>query len=379
MPAKPGPIGSRTYRAAIGRPRESLTTPCLVLDVEVVRRNIAAMAGRIRTPTRLRPHAKCHKCAEIARLQLAAGAAGVTVATVWEAAALAETGITDILIANEVVGWEKMRVAAEVAKRAKLSVALDAIRNAEELSAAAAGIGVRLGALIDVDTGNHRTGVRAPNEAMKLAERIGRLPGLKLLGVMGYEGHAAREKDRSTRMTLAAEAMDRLLEVVDQMEAVGYPVEVVSAGTTATWDTTGSNPRVTELQSGSYVLMDAAKAEFVPDFACALTVLATVVSRQGDTLVVDAGRKTVGAEFALPRATGPDAGKLTPRHISEEHLLFDAAPGYPLGVGDRLEIIPGNCPTTVNLHDVYYVVQGNTVIDVWPILARGPGVPLTKE
>jgi D-serine deaminase-like pyridoxal phosphate-dependent protein len=169
--------------------------------------------------------------------------------------------------------------------------------------------------------------------------------------------------------------MDYLLSIADRLADAGHPVAVVSAGGTGTYDLTGMNPRVTEIQAGSYALMDAARLAIISEFAPALTVLTTVVSRQGNTLVLDGGKKTVGVDFTLPQIVGLSPEQAVPRRASEEHLLYDVTPECPLAVGDRAEIVPGYCPTTINLHEVYHVVEDGVVVDLWPVLARGAGAP----
>ena len=357
-------------QAPIGRPRHELTTPALLLDLPIVRSNITRMATCTRGPTRLRPHVKSHKSAEIARLQIEAGAIGLTAATVWEAAAMAAAGMDDLLIANEVVGEEKIRCLAAIARNTRVTVAVDHVRNAEALSAAAGTVGAKIGVLIDVDVGLGRCGVRTEQEARTLAERVRSLPGLDLRGVMGYEGHCALEPDRGTRTANVRVAMERLLAVVDALQSAGFPVEIVSAGGTGTFDLTGRHPGVTELQAGSYVFMDSSRTDLVPDFEAGLTVLATVASRYRTTVVLDCGKKTVGVDFKPPRIVG-EAARV--RYVSEEHTVFDVDSACGLDVGQRVELLPSYCPTTINLHDVYYVVQDGVVIDMWPVLARGPG------
>jgi D-serine deaminase-like pyridoxal phosphate-dependent protein len=361
------------YRSNIGKAREALTTPALVLDAAAVRRNVAAMAARMQGPTRLRPHAKSHKCAQIARMQVEAGAIGVTTATVWEAAALAQAGIEDLLIANQVVGEEKLRRLAETARQARLTVAVDDPGNAEALSTAARAAGSEIGVLVEVDVGMNRCGVRSREEAQRVAEHVHSLPGLCLRGVMGYEGHCSMEADRSVRARNANAAMEYLLSVADALADCGFPVEVVSAGGTGTYDLTGTNPRVTEIQAGSYVFMDAARLAIVSGFEPALTVLATVISRHGSTLVLDSGKKTVSPDFTLPRFPEFPPDQVAARRFAEEHLLCDVAADCRLAVGDRVELVPGYCPTTVNLHELYHVVEEGVVVDLWPVLARGAG------
>jgi D-serine deaminase-like pyridoxal phosphate-dependent protein len=358
------------YRTAIGRPYREIPTPALCLHLEVVRNNIATMANRLRGTARVRPHAKSHKCAEIARMQLAAGAIGMTTATVWEAAALAQTGVPDLLIANEVVGDEKIQAVARTARTARLTVAVDDAGNAEAHSAAARKADSEVGVLIEIDVGMGRCGVRKEEEARALAERISKLPALRLRGVMGYEGHCVLETDRPTRTRKASAAMDRLLAFRDMLAEAGFTSEVVSAGGTGTFDLTGNHAGVTEIQAGSYVFTDATRRAIVPDFAVGLTVLATVVSRYGNSLVIDAGKKAVGVDITVPQIVG---GAATVRTTAEEHMICDIAPDSPLHVGSVVEVIPGYTPTTVNVHDGYHVVEKGVVIDIWPILARGAG------
>jgi len=361
------------YRSAIGRSRHDLTTPALILDLDIARRNIAAMAAYMRTvPAKIRPHIKVHKSPELARMQMEAGEAiGLTTATVWEAAVMVRGGIDDILVANEVVGEAKIKAAAELAKDAHIIVAIDNAQNAEELSAAALKTGSTLGALIDLDVGMERCGVRTKEEALRLAEHASKLRGLHLEGMMGYEGHCMLEPDPVLRVQKAHAAMDKLMEAVDYLAQAGFESQVISGGGTGTYNITGAHPRLTELQAGSYVVMDAFHAQLVPGFPVALTVLGTVISQQGRRVVFDTGRKVIGSELGLPRLKDVPS---TTAGIAEEHLLVDVEPGYPLKVGDRVEVISGYGPTTVNLHDVYYVVENDVVTDVWPIRARGAGL-----
>jgi D-serine deaminase-like pyridoxal phosphate-dependent protein len=364
------PNGPHGLRSPIGRSRHELTTPALLLDLPVVRRNIARMAACTRGETRLRPHVKSHKSAEIARMQVEAGAIGLTAATVWEAAAMAAAGMDDLLIANEVVGEEKIRCLAEIARTARVTVAVDHVRNADALSAAACAAGTQIGVLIDVDVGLRRCGVRNEQEGRTLAEHVSRLSGLRLRGVMGYEGHCALEPDRGTREANVRTAMARLLAVAESLRSAGFPIEIVSAGGTGTFDLTGCYPGVTELQAGSYVFMDSSRKDIVTDFTVGLTVLATVVSRHRTTAVLDCGKKTVSVDFAPPLIVGEPAKV---RYVSEEHTVFDVDGTSGLDVGQRVELIPSYCPTTINLHDLFQVVQDGIVIDTWPVLARGPG------
>ncbi|MGD0743786.1 MAG: DSD1 family PLP-dependent enzyme [Verrucomicrobiota bacterium] len=361
---------AEAYRSDVGRARDDLTTPALLLDLPAARKNILTMAAHLKGSPQLRPHVKSHKCVQIAKMQIEAGASGLTTATVWEAAMMARAGIDDLLIANEVVGDEKIQCLAETARMARMTVAVDHVRNAEMISAAARQANSEIGVLIDVDVGMNRCGVRSADAACNLAKKLAALPCLRLRGLMGYEGHCALEANRAVRAEKAGEAMKKLLAVADALEAAGFEIEVVSAGGTGSYDLTGANPRITEIQAGSYVFMDATRLPIAPAFGIALTVLCTVISRTADTAVLDCGKKGIGADFTLPRLKGSG---LPARACAEEHLLFDVDGNSPLEVGDRVEVVSGYCPITVNSHEVYHVIEDDLVVDIWPILARGTG------
>jgi D-serine deaminase-like pyridoxal phosphate-dependent protein len=358
-----------TPREMIGRARSELPTPALVLDVDRMRENIATMASSTAGRASVRPHFKVHKCLEIAREQVAAGAIGMTTATVWEAATLVRGGFDEILIANEVVAPGKAALVAQLAGEAQVTVAVDDPDVAAVLSAAVRSEGTEIGVLLEVDVGMHRGGVRSIAEGRALAQRLSDLPGIRLRGVMGYEGHVVTEPDRQRRSDGASAAMDLLARHIDALRADGREIEIVSAGGTNTYDMTGGDPRVTELQAGTYPVIDAGYARLAPAFAPALTVLATVVSRKGSTAVLDCGTKVISGDVSGPV---PAVGKV--RELHEEHMLLDvgeedASPA----VGDTIEVTVGYSGGTINLHDVYFVASGAEIVDVWQITARGPG------
>jgi len=358
------------YRHAIGRGRRELTSPALILDLEVVRRNIATMADWTKSHAKIRPHVKIHKCPQIARLQLAAGAIGLTTATVWETAAMVRLGFDNILIANEVGGEEKIDLLATLARDANIIVVVDDPANAQQLSRAATRAGSRIGVLVDIDIGLGRCGVRSDEDALRVATAISRLSGLELRGAMGYEGWVVMEPDRALRARKAQEAIARLVGRIEQLERAGFPIGIVSAGGTNTFDMTGAIGRVTELQAGSYVVMDAAYSAINPSFKPALTVLGTVISRHETTAVLDCGTKTLAMDLGKPQPIGSG---ITVREVHEEHTLLDVVEDRRLDLGDTVELVVGYCGGTINLHDVYHVVERDRVIDIWPILARGDG------
>ena len=360
------------YRSAIGRPRRELVTPALILDLDVARRNIQFMAERLRgMKARLRPHIKVQKSAELARMQVDAGAIGVCTATVWEAIEMRQSGLADVLIANQVGGREKIRALAEAARRGGLTVAVDDAGNAQDLSDAAAAAESKLDVLIEIDVGMGRGGVRSPQEAVELAQTLARLPALRFRGVQGYEGHCMLEPDRAVRIAKCHAALDYIGSIVTQLKEAGFPCEVVSAGGTGTYDITGNDSRVTEIQAGSYVFMDNFHGNLVPGFSRSLTVLGTVVIHHGETIVLDSGRKSIGIDFVLPSLV--DYPFYKARFFAEEHALFDFDERCPLKLGDATELTPGYAPTTVNLYDAYHVVEDGVVVDIWPAYPRGPG------
>jgi D-serine deaminase-like pyridoxal phosphate-dependent protein len=363
------------YASQIGRARGEVTTPALLLDLDVAKRNIATMAERFRAlPAELRPHIKVHKSPELALLQREAGAIGVACATVWEAQVMAEAGIEDVLVANQVVQNDKVTRLAAVAAEHRITVAVDDARNVDQLDRAAEAAGSELELLIEIDVGMERCGVRTKEEALPLADHIAGRRHVRLRGLQGYEGHCMLEPDRDVRLREARAANAKLVEAVDYLQEHGFASEIVSAGGTGTYFITGANPRITEVQAGSYTLMDCFHGNLVPGgFEVALTVLATVISRQGNTVVLDSGRKSVGIDFVLPPMVEHPEGEI--RYYAEEHALFDFPGTPPIDLGDRVEILAGYGPTTVNLYDVFHVVERNMVTDIWPVDPRGPGLP----
>jgi D-serine deaminase-like pyridoxal phosphate-dependent protein len=346
----------------------------LILDLPKAEQNIAEMARRMETlPAALRPHAKIHKSPTLGRMQLEAGAIGLTTATVWEASAMIDAGLSDVLVANQVIGQTKAAELARIAAVGRVIVAVESEHNAEELSEAASRVRSEIVTLVEIDVGLHRAGVRSAKAAVDLARRIEGLAGLTLEGLLGYEGHCMLEPDRAVRIEKAKAANLVLIEAADEFDRHGLPTKIVAAGGLGTWDITGANPRITEIHAGSYIFMDAFHRNLVPGFEVALTVLGTIISRAGDLAVVDVGRKAIGIDRVPPEVVGGVA-KVRFEHgehfVHEEHTALELAPGSPLGVGDRVELFPGYGPTTVNLYDVYFVADGDEIRDVWPIVGR---------
>ena len=359
------------YGGAIGRSRAELITPALVLDVDMAQRNIDRMVSELRRigPAVIRPHYKTHKSPELARRQVDAGAGGLSMATVWEAAVLAGAGQDDLFVVNTVAHPAKIRALAGLARDHRVMVAVDEAPNAAALSAAAVAAGSTLGIAVEVDTGMDRCGVDTAREALALARQVMDLSGLRFEGITGYEGHCSLTIDNELRHERQRAAMTFFISVADLLEADGIPCPVRSAGGIATWQWTAAFPGITEIQAGTYVVMDNYHGQMVPGFEHSLTIQASVISRQSDRIIVDAGNKSVAAPADVT-IVGHDNESF---RFDEEHGIFAAPGGSPLRVGDSVALIPGYSPTTVNWYDAYHVVRDDVVVDIWPIIPRGPG------
>jgi D-serine deaminase-like pyridoxal phosphate-dependent protein len=350
-----------------------IPTPALLVDVAAMQRNIDRMASYYASRScKLRPHFKAHKTPAIAERQLAAGSCtGITCATIGEAEVVVREGITrDVLIANEVVGPGKAQRVAALARACDLIVAVDSAYGLEDLARAARDAGVQVGALVDINVGLPRCGVAPGQPALALAQSIDRTDGVVLRGAMGYEGHIMGIRDRAEREEKARKAMQRLLSSVQLIRESGLGCEIVSAGGTCTFDITGAMEGITEVQAGTYVLMDTFYTYEDLPFELAFSVLGTVLSRpRPDLCVTDAGHKAVTMDHGNPQVKGIDGA--TVLFLSDEHATIAIPADCAVAVGDRIELHPSHIDPTINLHDVMYAVDGHQVIEIWPISARG--------
>jgi len=359
------------HEGAIGLGIDELPTPALVLDLDLAIANVQKMASFLASgPVALRPHVKVHKSPEAAAIQVAYGAIGVSTATVAEAAVMLRSGISDVLIANQVVGDTLVDAVAELAGEGRVSVAVDDEANIRALGRAAESRGSQIGVLIEYDVGMGRSGARTLEELKELIDDVMHESALRLHGLMGYEGHCMSIDNRSERAAATTAAMSRLAEAVSVAEAEGAVCSIVSGGGTGTYFVSGSRPPLTETQAGSYMVMDGYHAELVPEFDQALHVVASVISRHGALAVLDSGKKAVSTDLKLPDVLREQTSIA---FIHEEHMGIDIESTDPLRVNDRLHLRPGYGPMTVNLHDVYFVMQDGVVKEIWPVLARHPG------
>ncbi|MDW5592855.1 alanine racemase [Conexibacter stalactiti] len=362
---------------------DALDTPALVVDLEALRANVVAMAATADAAgVALRPHAKTHKSLHVARLQLDAGAVGLTVAKLGEAEVFADGGVEDLLIAYPLVGSLKLARLVALARRVpRLSVAVDAIATAEAISAAvAAAGGIELGVRAEVDTGMHRLGLApASDELVALAQAVDRLPGLRFDGVMTHEGQAYQARDEAELAAAAATACDAMVRSAEAIRAAGVDCAVVSMGSTATARFAAGHPGVTEIRPGTYVFNDRSQLAHGSATVAGLaaTVLATVVSRPSAGIAcIDAGAKALTSDRMIVRDAAPDYGAVAERgwpvvRASEEHGLVALPEGAVVAVGDRLAIVPNHICPVVNLFDAVAVVERGRVVDHWPVAARG--------
>ena len=334
-------------------------------------RNIQRMAAYFAAGAcKLRPHFKAHKTPEIARRQLAGGSCtGITCSTVSEAEAVASFA-GDILIANEIVDPGKCRRAAALAKQGVVTVAVDSVTGLERISEAASQAGVNVGVLVDLNVGQNRCGVAPGEEAVALARRATSFSGITLLGLMGYEGHAVQMPNRTEREAAVRHSMSQLAATARMFAAAGLPTGIVSAGGTGSYDISSTFAEITEIQAGSYVLMDSDYARFGIPFEHAASILGTIVSRTvPERCVTDSGHKSCTKDHGLPTVKGiKDAAVLA---LNDEHATIAIPPSSTLAIGDRIELFPSHIDPTMNLHDVVYALDGDKVVGVWPITARG--------
>lgn len=360
-----------------GCPLADVDTPALLLDLDVMDANIAQVHGRAqRAGVRVRPHAKAHKCAAVAQRQIAAGAQGVCCQKLGEAEALAAAGITDILVTNELVGMAKARRAAQLAGRIRLAVCADHPLQVQQLADATREAGTCLDVLVELDVGQGRCGVTSASAAVALAQAIAAAaPGLRFAGLHAYHGGAQHLRSPAERQAAIAGAVARAREAVAALAAAGLPCPTVTGAGTGTYALEAASGVYTELQPGSYVLMDVDYAantlsEDNAPLGHALFGWCSVISLRPGQAVLDGGLKAFGVDAGLPRVLHPG---WQVRGISDEHtvIVSTGADAAPLAVGDKLRLIPGHCDPTMNLHDWLVAIRGETVEAVWPVDARG--------
>ena len=361
-----------------------IDTPALLMDLERLKNNIGAMASIARKHgLNLRPHVKTHKTPEIAKLQIEAGANGITTAKLGEAEVMAEAGITDILIANQIIGRRKLDRLMALAEKIHVKIAVDSTVGVEMLDEAAQQQHVCLEVLIEIDTGVHRCGLSDKGEILRLAEYISAVDNVQLLGITTHEGHVEHGCSRAEIKAKSVAVGKEMVSLAEALREAGHDIEVVGVGSTVSAPFIAAVEGITEMHPGTYVFNDvvgvclgAAKWD-----QCALAVLATVISmpRPG-VIVVDAGSKALFPEEILNCFASdydgygyidgmPEARMVM---LNEEHGVIDIRGStQTVEIGDKIEIVSNHVCPTVNLYDEMYVLQDGQVLDVWQIKARG--------
>jgi D-serine deaminase-like pyridoxal phosphate-dependent protein len=352
----------------IGQSLDALDTPQLLLDLGGIDANLDRLFTACRQrKVACRVHFKSLKCAGLARYIDRRGGNGFLCAKLCEGEVLADAGLTDIFVANQIVGPIKLRRLAELARRAQVRVCVDNADNVVDMGRAAQAAGATVGVLIEVDIGMNRCGVEPGQPALELARQITRTPGLRFVGLQGYDGHLQMLPDPAERRDRCLQGLEKLIATRRLLEQSGIPVEVVTGAGTGTWEYVSSFEGITEIQPGSFVLMDCAYHAVRPEFACTLSILATVISSRPGHYVLDAGSKAISRDFGTPIIKGrPEEHVMK---LSEEHTRVDTR--IPVAVGERREVIPAHCCATMNLHRQCIAVRQGKVEAVWPIEASG--------
>jgi D-serine deaminase-like pyridoxal phosphate-dependent protein len=359
--------------SVVGQDKNALDTPALIVDLDAMEQSIARIARTCREHgIAWRPHTKGQKTPEIVRKEIEAGAIGVTCAKLGEAEVMADAGIKDILIANQIIGPAKIARLMALLDRADVAVAVDSTPNVAELAAAAARCGKTLRVVIEVDTGMKRAGVVPGAPVLALADVIARHPGLVFSGLMAWESHAVAIADPAEKECAVAAAIALLTQSAAACLAQGHRVTIVSCGGSGTFPYCARQPGVTEIQAGGAILSaNYYRTQQHLDFPAALTVLATVTSRPTPTrIIIDAGFKAMSTHAGLPVPMGiPELRSL---RVSAEHNTIELQEPRELPrIGDRLELIAGHSDSTVNLHEEIAAVRAGKVEAVWRVAGRG--------
>jgi len=363
--------------ARVGIPLEEVDTPALLVDLDALEGNIARMAETVKGgAVRLRPHAKSHKCAQIARAQIAAGAVGICAQKVSEAEALVAGGVADVLVTNEIVGKQKVARLARLAREAKVAVLADDAGNVAELDAAARAARVRLDVLVEIDVGAHRCGIEPGAPALALAKAIAGCRNLRFAGLHAYHGaaqHLRSAPERRAAVTAAAESARATKALI---EAAGIACETITGAGTGTFLLESASRVFNEIQPGSYVFMDAdynrnAWEEGWPRFEQSLFVLTSVMSTPAPgRAVVDAGLKASSVDSGMPLVHERQGVEYL--KASDEHGVLSIAAGAKAPrLGEKLLLVPGHCDPTVNLYDWLVCSRKGKVEALWPVTARG--------
>lgn len=347
---------------------QDLETPALVVDRNVMERNMDRMVELLKgKQPKLRPHYKSHKCPQISRIQMEKGAVGITCSKLSEAEDLAEAGIENILIANQVVQPSKIARMAQLAKRCTLTVCVDNAENIKAISRAAADAESHVHCYVEFNIGMNRCGVETFDEFFTLAKLLEELPGVSYDGIQAYAGNLAHEYDAQKRERETEENEGHLRELIQYLEERDVHTKEVSGASTGTAYLKIDSSVYTELQAGSYIFMDRSYQRLDLNlFEQSLYVMATVISVHYDYFVIDAGVKSLCPDQDMPAIDGFEAAE---SKINEEHMIFYGPHNFK--PGDMVRVIPGHCCSTVNLYDDIYVAEGDRIVGKMKVTSRG--------
>ena len=349
--------------ARVGDRLEGVDTPALILDLDAFEKNLATLKDSVKGKVRVRPHAKTHKCPEVAKRQMALGAVGMCCQKVSEAEAMVEGGIKDVLVTNEVVGAQKLERLAALSRRAKVGVCIDNAANLAQLKG-------DLDVYIELEVGMRRCGVEPGEPVVALARQI---PGnLRFAGLQAYHGRAQHLRSMEERHAAIETATQHVQHTKRLLAKAGIACPIVTGAGSGTFMLEVEAGAWDEIQPGSYAFMDVdyAKNEWaapLPRFEHALFVLTTVMSRASDRAIVDAGLKASSVDSGMPTVWRRDG--LRYARASDEHGVIEGGPLPALG--EKLQLVPGHCDPTINLYDWYVCVRRGVVEALWPITARG--------
>jgi len=349
--------------AAVGDRLEEVDTPALILDLDSFERNLSTLNESVKGKVRVRPHAKMHKCPEVAKRQIAAGAVGVCCQKVSEAEAMVDGGVADVLVTNEIVGGRKLERLAALSRRAKIGVCVDSAENVAQLKG-------DLDVYIELEVGMRRCGVEPGEAVVALAKQVTRHH--RFAGLQAYQGRAQHLRSMEERHAAIEVAAQHVQHTKRLLARAGIPCPIVTGAGSGTYMLEVEAGVWDEIQPGSYAFMDAdyAKNEWaapLPRFEHALFVLTTVMSRAPERAIVDAGLKASSVDSGMPGVWRRDGLRYT--RASDEHGWIEGSPLPALG--ERLQLVPGHCDPTVNLYDWYVCVRRGVVEALWPITARG--------
>jgi len=348
--------------------KQDLPTPALVLDAAMFESNLARMQSHVRAAGKqLRPHAKAHKCVEVARRQVAAGAVGICVATVEEMSWMVSAGIPGVLLTSPLADPRKMARVADWSAKYEVMAVADHPAQVEMWQRCAETAGAKLSLMVDVDVGDHRTGIACGRAAIELARQIDASANLRVRGVQAYSVSGSHMENPDARRRHSLDSLRPAVESWIEMRRIGLPVEVLSGSSTGTWDIDTAIPELTEMQAGSYIFHDMAYERIGVHFEPALHVLATVISaNHSDRVTVDAGFKALSTD--RPFHPEPHARPGVRFKFAGDEFGYLLADGGSLpALGEKVELLPPHIDPTVNLHSHIHLCRGDIVEEIWPL------------